>query len=258
MFAVEVAGVAGGHGPSTGCYARPSLHMRSPMQSQTTAMTLLGVAGVVVLSQLVHVVLCWLASKLVTPATATLGRAALWWLLNLLLSVVAFVPFLLVVGLVAASGGLGLFLLLVLAVAFIVVAFLIPMRLYGIGAGRALVLMLGVYVLQLLLGLALRPFLPASSQPDLRQLAARVQSAGVRAPSVRPTAPAPSPPRPGVREVTIVEPVRVPVVDDDGKVIGDIELEMGTRVEFLGLEGSTVEIRYLDAVARIPRRKTDY
>jgi hypothetical protein len=207
--------------------------------------------GMFLASQVAQVGLGWVASKLVGSQEATLGRALLWYLFNLLW-ILAAVAALGLGGVAAKAMGLPVLLDLGLGAIWLALFvggfFFIPMRLYRVGTGGALVMMALVWLGGSGLNYAARRI--AGPPRANRELALLAQSAAHKAARLG------KPPDPLPSQVTVVIPVKVPV-KLDGKMKGSIQIEPGTRVRLLGFHGERVEIEYLDSAASIPTDDTD-
>ena len=207
--------------------------------------------GLLLAAQVAQLGLTWLASKLVAAQEATLGRAVLWYVFNLLWAVAA-VAALVLGGLALHALGLpgivlGLLALVWLAV-FVGGLFFIPMRLYRVGVGGAFAMMFLVWLGSSGLSYAAQRI--AGPPRANRQLALLAQSAAHKAARLG------KPPDPLPSQVTVVIPVSVPV-KLGGKVKGSVQIEPGTKVHLLGFHGERVEIEYLDTPAFIPTEDTD-
>ena len=76
-------------------------------------------------------------------------------------------------------------------------------------------------------------------------------------PPVRVAPPPVSTPRLAPVQVTLIEPVQIPAIIN-GQVAGQVTLPRGVQVKLISVQGDTLRIQYMDTIATIPRKSTDY
>ena len=208
--------------------------------------------AMVLVSQLVVIGLNWAASKLLGANEPTLRNAVKCWGLNLLCGLLLALG---IGGLTALLASLGISpgLLLLLAIplgAGVVVG--VPMSVYDFGVWRSLGFLLLLMVGNL--GLSAAAGLVAPRTLDPRTLQALQAAALTAAHQARPGTVQPRAVPAGARAATLTQNVWLPVMLD-GQKSGEVEVERGTQLEVVGEDGDQVQVKFLDAVVKVPRRK---
>ena len=258
------------------------MNLAAANPAQAGAFLLVFVVAVVVgfvVGVTVQACIVWLISKLVTPATGTFRNAWRYvgWMLVFAIGSFIFY-FILGFVIVLATGTQGgvrswfLPLQIFSTLLAIGISIRIVMYVYEVSFLRALAFKLVIYALAF--GLLFADFLlvekldPVRAKKLVQQWQDIMQGKKPTferpgdeppVPSRTPLPVAPTPPKPlhPAGLVGLVEAVRIPVVIG-GANAGEVTLNPGTVVKLISVEGDQAKIQYMDSVATIPLKSTDY
>lgn len=229
----------------------------------------------------IQILVYWGVSRIVMPRVGTLWNAVRNYCFTFAGTIIVCLGWLLVglIGMMVLWHGragempstpliMGWFLLYVAAILSVLV--IVTMKVYQAGVGEAVIFHVMAWVVLMVINVTLllvpavrahtplarideitRGIVERAKEAEARQkeAAAHATPAGVTRVPARPTPPS--------DELRLTAPVQIPVVIG-GANSGEVTLSPGTVVKLISVEGDQARIQYMDSVATIPLRSTDY